>query len=268
MSSGAFNNLSVNQALPTTNVIVSRDLTVTGELVAAGGFSSDGTVNAAYFIGDGSQLTNVSASSNLAQVTALGNVTTSNITAAYFIGDGSQLTNLSSNLAQVTALGNVTTSNITAAHFIGDGSLLTNLPTPSLDAVVGVNGTTTRTITANNFITSSHYIASGSAITTNSVMSANLLSLSVTGGSNDTAGQILYQVYNTPGVGLVNIECTFARPYARSPIVVLTPTTSNTTGSYMPYVTSTATGFAIRYSTVATTNDTFQHNYIIMGIYE
>ena len=46
MSSGVFNNLSVNQALLTTNVVVSRDCTVTGTLAAPGGFSSTGAVSA------------------------------------------------------------------------------------------------------------------------------------------------------------------------------------------------------------------------------
>lgn len=74
-----------------------------------------------------------------------GDVTTAaNVTAAYFVGDGSQLTNLpvgdysNSNVeaylptydGELTSLtGDVTTAaNVTANYFLGDGSLLTNLP--------------------------------------------------------------------------------------------------------------------------------------------
>jgi len=45
MSSGVFNNLSVNQAFLTTNLTVSKNLTVTGKLAAPGGFTTAGSIS-------------------------------------------------------------------------------------------------------------------------------------------------------------------------------------------------------------------------------
>jgi hypothetical protein len=129
-----------------------------------------GNVSASAYYGDGSSLTNISAtlpagvvSSSLQfgtlddvtfrNITSSGNISSSRtITAAEFIGDGSSLTNISATLPvgvvssslqftntddvtfrNITSSGNISSSgNITATSFIGDGSSLTNLQRPTL----------------------------------------------------------------------------------------------------------------------------------------
>jgi acetaldehyde dehydrogenase (acetylating) len=130
-----------------------------GNLSAPGNINTSANVTANYFIGDGSQLTNLPVqpgtysnadvanylptySGNLTSLT--GDVTTSaNVQANYFIGNGSQLTDIvssygDSNVANylptytgnlVSLTGDVTTvANISGNYIIGDGSQLTNLP--------------------------------------------------------------------------------------------------------------------------------------------
>lgn len=127
-----------------------------------------GNVRGSYFIGNGSQLTGISVSSVLANLSVLGNVTggnlrsdggieaVTNITAqgnvigAYILGDGSQLTGItseassnaalltgstlspnvtSSSLTSVGTLGTLSvTGNVRGSYFIGNGSQLTGLP--------------------------------------------------------------------------------------------------------------------------------------------
>ncbi len=68
---------------------------------------------------------------NLQDTCNIGSVTTTSITANAFIGDGSQLTGITaatSNLQDTCNVGSVTTTSITANAFIGDGSQLTGIP--------------------------------------------------------------------------------------------------------------------------------------------
>lgn len=93
--------------------------------------------------------------SNVGNITASGNVT-----AAYFIGDGSQLTGLpdtytDSNVA--TFLANFgsnsisTTGNVSAGYFIGDGSLLSNLTIAAGSELV--NGTSNVRVSQDSNVT-------------------------------------------------------------------------------------------------------------------
>ena len=94
-------------------------------------------VAAAYFIGDGSQLTNLPVLDNYSNAnvaaylpTYTGDITAQIVTASYFYGDGSNITGLPDaySNANVAAYLPNNTSNVAAAYFIGDGSQLTNLP--------------------------------------------------------------------------------------------------------------------------------------------
>ena len=74
---------------------------VVGNIVAAGNITAAGNIAADYFIGDGSQLTNVGSygNANVATYLASGTntaniVTTGNVSGTYVLGNGSQLTGL------------------------------------------------------------------------------------------------------------------------------------------------------------------------------
>ena len=131
-----------------------------------------GNVEANYFTGDGSLLSNIA--SNLQEITDNGNTTsntvqftnpdvglvaTGNVQANYFIGDGSQLSNVATTLQAITDNGNTTsntiqftnpdvslvaTGNVEANYFIGDGSQLSNVAT-TLQAITD-NGNTTSNV--------------------------------------------------------------------------------------------------------------------------
>jgi len=109
-----------------------------------------------FFIGDGSQLTNIPPQSSITLETTVDNGNTAT-RGAYFdgdveatgflIGDGSQLQNLPAapniTLQTVVANGNSATQGAyftgdleASGYLIGDGSLIQNLPTPTLDNVL------------------------------------------------------------------------------------------------------------------------------------
>lgn len=120
------------------NIVADGLITATGNIVTS-----------AYFIGDGSQLSNISAGNivgaygNANVVNLLANFgsnaisTTGNVTAGYFFGNGSQLTGLPATysnaqvaayLASGTVTSNIITSgNVSGTYIIGDGSALTNI---------------------------------------------------------------------------------------------------------------------------------------------
>jgi len=160
ISTLTFNDV-VGVSNTTSNTIILTNPTV--------GIVATGNIEAAFFLGDGGLLSNVSGgggggTSNLQAVTDTGNTTsntiiltnptvgivaTGNIEAAFFLGDGGLLSNVSggggggtSNLQAVTDTGNTTsntiiltnptvgivaTGNIEAAFFLGDGSALENI---------------------------------------------------------------------------------------------------------------------------------------------
>jgi len=109
-----------------------------------------------FFIGDGSQLTNIPPQSSITLETTVDNGNTAT-RGAYFdgdveatgflLGDGSQLQNLPAapniTLQTVVANGNSATQGAyftgdleASGYLIGDGSLIQNLPTPTLDNVL------------------------------------------------------------------------------------------------------------------------------------
>ena len=133
------------------------NITSVGTLVS---LSATGNITGSYFLGNGSQLTGLSATygnanvvANLAAlgsnpVSTTGNITggnirtvglitaTGNVTGNYFIGNGSQLTGLSSSYGNANVVANLaalgtnpisTTGNISANYYVGNGSLLTGI---------------------------------------------------------------------------------------------------------------------------------------------
>ena len=113
------------------NVSIGTKLTL-GSIDITAGQTLDHVVNQSNVTDNVLQLTNITD----------GLVATGNVTAAYFKGDGSELTGLSSTLQQVTDNSNITnnvvqltnatdglvaTGNVTAAYFKGDGTKLTGI---------------------------------------------------------------------------------------------------------------------------------------------
>ena len=93
----------------------STSLTASGNVEVAGNVVTSGNVEAAYFIGDGSQLSGIVTSVTLGDAVNTGNITSNTV----------QFTNTSTSL---TASGNVeVVGNVVAAYFVGDGSKLTGI---------------------------------------------------------------------------------------------------------------------------------------------
>ena len=158
-----------NGATNVTTLEVSGNLTAntitsSGNITAVN-VDASGNVTAAYFIGDGSQLSNLNLANavggygnanvalylptNTANIQGGEIVAVANVTAQYFVGDGSLLTGLPdtyananvaaylpTNTANIQADAMLATGNVTASYFIGDGSLLTNIPPGYTDADV------------------------------------------------------------------------------------------------------------------------------------
>ena len=138
--------------------------------VTSNNFNAGGNITATYFIGNGSLLTGLTASTLpgnanidiIGNVTASGNITaggqvnvTGNVVGNYFIGNGSQLTGLLSSLpasANIDILGNVTapgnvvvagqvnvTGNVVGNYFLGNGALLTGIKQYVLPTIANID---------------------------------------------------------------------------------------------------------------------------------
>ena len=121
--SGIITSVSLGDAVNTGNITsntvqftnTSTSLTASGNVEVAGNVVTSGNVEAAYFIGDGSQLSGIVTSVTLGDAVNTGNITSNTV----------QFTNTSTSL---TASGNVeVVGNVVAAYFVGDGSRLTGI---------------------------------------------------------------------------------------------------------------------------------------------
>ena len=174
--------------------------------ITANNVSAVGNITAgAYFVGDGSQLTNLPQNYSNANVQAYlptysGTITaavvsaTGNITGAYLFGNGSQLTGIPASYgnANVAAYlptytgnlagGNVSvTGNVTGAFILGDGSQLTNLPGSTYgnsNVVTLLAGFGSNAITTTGNIQATAFVGDGSQLTN---LPAGVLSGNLTG---------------------------------------------------------------------------------------
>jgi hypothetical protein len=142
-----------------------------------GNISATGNITAAYFIGNGSQLTNIPAGNIVGNLTAAGANTQVQFNNNGVLGADADFTfNSATNALVVTGNvqgGNLTTAgqvsaagNITASYYFGNGSQLSGLPATysnanvvSLLAAFGSNViSTTGNVTAGNFIGNGQYL--------------------------------------------------------------------------------------------------------------
>ena len=164
-----------------------QDATFTGN-VSGSNLSTSGNVTASFFIGNGSQLTGLSAGSIISNgnsnvvVAANANVTVSvagNTNIFTVTGTGANIAG-SANVTGNANVGNLGTSgNVTASFFIGNGSQLTGITAGSVIS----NGNSNVTVAANANVTVS--VAGNSNVVSINGTGANILgALSVTGNAN------------------------------------------------------------------------------------
>jgi hypothetical protein len=250
--------------------------------ITAGNISTIGNVQAAYFLGDGSQLTNLPvgnySNANVANYlpTYTGNlasltgpvITTSNITGGN-LQTGGSLTVSGNVVGGNVSTGNViagnvsTVGNVQAAYFLGDGSQLTNLPagnysnanvanylptyTGNLASLTGPV-TTTGNLTGSNILTAGLISATGN-ITGGNVSTGNILAGNVSIAGNVSGTYILgdgSQLTNLPAGNYSNANVAAYLPTYTGNLVSLTgpvTTTANITGGNITTAGSiTATG--------------------------
>jgi hypothetical protein len=161
---------SVSEALVTiqnTKATISNgqvEASIIGNVVASG------NVVAAYFVGNGSQLSGVTSTlPDTAAIDITGNVTAAgNVAAEYFLGNGALLSGIETYAlpSEITAdvLGNViATGNVAAEYFLGNGSQLTGLAQYVLpsSANIDIRGN----VTATGNVSAAHFLGNGSQLT-------------------------------------------------------------------------------------------------------
>jgi hypothetical protein len=211
--------------LSTSGTVSAAGTATVGNLSTSGTVSATGNITGNYFIGNGSQLTGVTASSvdanNLTGNTLANGVIFSSLTT---VGDLSSLsvvgTATTGNLATggtVSATGNVTggniltagivsaTGNVTGNYFIGNGALLTGIDTTLIrngnsNVQVYANSNVAVTVAgvANTVVfTTTGIDVTGTASATGTITGGNIATAgtasatgTITGGNIDTAGTV------------------------------------------------------------------------------
>jgi hypothetical protein len=173
-----------------TGGTVSATGTVTGGNVATGGtVSATGNITGNYFIGNGSQLTGVTASSvdanNLTGTTLASSVVNSSLTS---VGD---LTNLS--VVGTTTSGNVATGGtVSAAGTVTGGNLATGGTASAGGTITGGNLATGGTVSATGTATVGNLATGGTVSATGEVTGANIITGGlITSTGNITGGNVL-----------------------------------------------------------------------------
>ncbi|WP_353479806.1 hypothetical protein [Haliscomenobacter sp.] len=250
------NLVSLTGPVTTTANVTGANIRATGQITATGNITggnvdtgrvnaatitASGNVSGAYFLGDGSQLTNLPAGNySNANVTAYlptytGNLvslagpvtTTSNITGANIRATG-QITatgNVTAgnvdtgrvNAATVTVAGPVSASgNVTGAYFLGDGSQLTNLPagnysnanvTAYLPTYTGNLVSLTGPVTTTANITGGNLLTSGQATVTGNITAGNI-DVTKVNAVTVTASGLISAVGNITGNNLIGTTVT------------------------------------------------------------
>jgi hypothetical protein len=163
------------------NVRILANTSVTGNITASGFVSATGNVSGNYFIGNGSQLTGVTASSVDANALT-GNTLSANV--------------LYSSLTQVGTLSNVSVSgNVVGGNVITAGLISATADITSAANIVGGNVTTVGQVTATGNIQGGNVLTAGVISATSNVAGGNVLTggvvsatANVTGGNVITGG--------------------------------------------------------------------------------
>ena len=169
INTGIYNLFSSNGAVKIDDTLsVTGTVITTGGILSGGPFTTTANVAANYFIGDGSQLTNLPAgnysNANVAAYLpaytgniAAGNVSaTGNIQGSYLLGNGSQLTGISASLSGNlsgninTGIYNLFSSN--GAVVVNDGLSVTGTVTSTGGLITPGSIATTANVTANYFL--------------------------------------------------------------------------------------------------------------------
>ena len=203
-----------------------------------------------FFVGDGSQLTNVTATSNYSNsnVTALmasfgSNTisTTGNISGGYLFGNGSQLTgivtssygnsNVNTLLAAWGSNALSTTGNVTASYHVGNGSLLSSITGANVSGTVAnatyavSAGTATSATTAATVTTAAQpnitTVGTLTVVNTSGAVSAvgNITGGNLSIGNNATVGGNLSVVGTIFGNFAGNITGNFVVPGANTDVI-------------------------------------------------
>jgi len=204
ITSGTWQGMSI-----TNTYLANSSLTINGTSVSLGGIATV-TANAATLTGTALNSTVVASSltsvGNLTSLSARGAITTTgNISAAYFIGDGSQLTNVPASAligtaSSIAVSGNITAGNVSATRLTGT---LTTASQTNITAVGNiVTGTWSATPIQNAYLANSSITINGTAVSlggsatvtanaatlTGTTLNATVVASSLTSVGNITSG--------------------------------------------------------------------------------
>lgn len=204
ITSGTWQGMSITNAY-----LANSSLTINGTSVSLGGTATV-TANAATLTGAALNSTVVASSltsvGNLTSLSANGNIsTTGNVIAAYFIGDGSQLTNvpasaLTGTASSIAVSGNISAGNISATRLTGTLTTASQTNITALGNVVtGVWSATpiqnaylaNSSITVNDTAVSlggSATVTANAATLTGTVLNSTVVASSLTSVGNITTG--------------------------------------------------------------------------------
>jgi hypothetical protein len=196
------------------------NITSVGTLVS---LSATGNITGSYFLGNGSQLTGLSATYGnanvVANLAALGTnpiSTTGNISANYYVGNGSLLTgigvssygnaNVAANLAALGSNPISTTGNITGGNVLFGSGVVSG--TGNVSGNVGTftthNGTTfsaSGNITGGNVLFGSGVVSGTGNISGNLITATTLNATTISASGNVTGGNVLFGTGIVSGTG-------------------------------------------------------------------
>ena len=233
--------------------------------ITAGNVSTVGNVRATYFLGDGSQLTNLPTGNysnanvaaylptytgNLASltgpVTTTSNITGGNITTAGSITATGNITGGNVATGNILA-GNVsTTGNVSGTYILGDGSQLTNLPAGNysnanvaayLPTYTGNLASLTGPVTTTSNITGGNLRTSGLISATGNVTSGNVSTGNITAGNVSTTGNVSGTYILGDGSQLTNLP---TGNYSNANVAAYLPTYTGNLASLTGPVTTTS----------------------------
>lgn len=220
----------INSIASPENVVAT---TVLASAITATNVKASGNITAGAFIGDGSQLTNISIGNTFSSLQVAGQLQSGNtnvngtltatnvvvkgaVQAAQFVGDGSKLTGIAATTTNLESIPSINlpistintkainvTETVKAQFFEGDGSKLINLPSLEIDTLpkLGVTGNLSvgGTLNVTGNLTSSADI-SGRNLTLNGRLSVTTATASyfVGDGSGLTNVQLSNFYSNTP----------------------------------------------------------------------